>query len=307
MVMDKLDATINTHERDKVISLIQENAVRIGKINIRFTKLNKKHSLERWQAFYDSYDRLLRSIPKELLRIEREIRQKFVSSFTHERIEQLKSSINEESDLVARKMEKECRSEFKKFGHEEEFESMLKATLKKCNELLESEIKKCSDKLEVNVHGARKIPLKDLALAYGTDEILLHQLNIIDPLQAINANLNPNTEGPLVKDLFDATKEGTKNLIQSIEDTSIDPKGSVAVKKAAKMEVAKESMQVREIIHNIDYLLEQIKLSEERKNSEVLEKIWLQLENNLDNGKPGWVKLIPIFKSLYDFIENKGK
>ena len=112
--MDNLDEKINSHERDKVISLIQENSVRIGKINIRFTKLNKKHSLERWQAYYDSYDRLLRTIPKELLRIEREVRQKFVSPFTSERINRLKANINDELDLLVKKIEKECRLDFKK-------------------------------------------------------------------------------------------------------------------------------------------------------------------------------------------------
>jgi len=305
--MDKLDETIDTHERDKVISLIQENSVRIGKINIRFTKLSKKDSLERWQAFYDSYHRLLINIPKGVLRIEREVRQKFVSSFTLKRIERLKSNINEEIDLVVKKLEGKCRLDFKKLGREEELDSRLKATLKKCSELLESEIKKCSDRLEMSVHGSGKIQLKDLALAYEADEILLHQLNITDPLQAINANLNSNVEDPLVKDLFSTTIECIKNLIQSIQNTAIDPRGSVAVKKAAKMEVAKESMQVREIIHNIDYLVEQIKLPEERKNPEVLKNIWLQLEANLDNGKPGWAELIPKFKSLYDYIESKGK
>ena len=306
-VMDKLDETIDTHERDKVITLIQENSVRVGKLNIKFTKLSKKDSLERWQAFYDSYHRLLINIPKGVLRIEREVRQKFVSPLTQERIEQLRWNINEEIDLVVKKLEGKCRLDFKKLGREEELDSRLKATLKKCSELLESEISKCSDKLEISANESGKIQLKDLALAFGTDEGLLHQLNILDPLQAINTNLNSNAEGPLAKSLFDDTVESIKYLLRGIQNLSIDSTGSVAVKKAAKMEVAKESMQVMEIIRNIDYMVEQIKLTGDNKNSEVLEKIWLQLEHNLDNGKPDWVNLIPKFKSLYEFIENKGK
>jgi len=304
--MDNLDEKINSYERDKVISLIQENSVRIGKINIRFTKLNKKNSLERWQAYYDSYDRLLRSVPKELLRIEREVRQKFVSPFTPERIHRLKTYINEDLDLLVKKIEKECRLEFKKLGQEEDFQRRLSGSQKKYTELLESEIKKCSEKLEKSTLQSGKIQLKDLARAYQADEILLHQLNIIDPLQAINANLNSNIGGPDVNELFDETIDGIRKLIQSIQDTSIDPTATVAIKKAAKMEVAKESMQVREIILNIDYLVEQIKLSGEQKNPEVLRKIWLQLESYLENGKAGWENLIPRFKSLYDYIESKG-
>ena len=304
--MDNLDEKINSHERDKVIALIQENSVRIGKINIRFTKLNKKNSLERWQAYYDSYDRLLRTIPKELLRIEREVRQKFVSPFTSERIGRLKAIINEDLDSLVKKIEKECRLDFKKLGQEEQFQNKLNGTLKKCKELLESEIKKCSEKLEMSANQSGKIQLKDLARAYQADEILLHQLNIIDPLQAINANLNSNVESSNSKELFDETITSIKTLIQGIQNASIDPTTSVAVRKAAKMEVAKESMQVREIILNIDYMVEQIKLSGEQKNPEVLKKIWLQLESNLENGKQGWENLIPKFKLLYDFIESRG-
>lgn len=305
--MDKLDATIDTHERDKVITLIQENSVRVGKLNIKFTKLNKKDSLERWQAFYDSYHKLLINIPKGVLRIEREVRQKFVSPLTLKRIEQLRWNINEEIDLVVKKLEGKCRLDFKKLGREEEFDSRLKATLKKCSESLDSEISKCSEKLKMSANESGKIQLKDLALAFGANEVLLHQLNILDPLQAININLNSNAESSLAKGLFDDTIENIKYLLRGIQNPSIDSTGSVAVKKAAKMEVAKESMQVMEIIRNIDYMVEQIKLSGDKKNSEVLKKIWLQLEHNLDNGKPEWVNLIPKFKSLYEFIENKGK
>lgn len=40
--MDDLDKTLDIMERDKCTSLLQENAVRTKKNNIKFTKFNKK-------------------------------------------------------------------------------------------------------------------------------------------------------------------------------------------------------------------------------------------------------------------------
>ena len=59
--MDKLDEKIDTLRRGKLISLIQENGARIKRINTKFTQMNKKHTLERWQAYFDSFDRRKRS------------------------------------------------------------------------------------------------------------------------------------------------------------------------------------------------------------------------------------------------------
>jgi len=42
--MDNLDEKIDTLIRDKLISLIQENAVRIKRTTIKYTKTNKKQS-----------------------------------------------------------------------------------------------------------------------------------------------------------------------------------------------------------------------------------------------------------------------
>ncbi len=98
--MDNLDDKIDSLIRDKLISLIQENAVRIKRITVKFTKSNKKHTLDHWQAFYDSYDKIYRSMPKELLRVEREVRTKFVSPLTEDRITRIKAMINSEGDLL---------------------------------------------------------------------------------------------------------------------------------------------------------------------------------------------------------------
>lgn len=76
--MDNVDDKIDTLMRDKLVSLMQENTVRIKNINIKYTTSNKKHTIERWRAFYDSFDKLFRNMPKDLVRVEKEVRSKFV-------------------------------------------------------------------------------------------------------------------------------------------------------------------------------------------------------------------------------------
>ena len=102
--MDNLDDKIDTLIRDKLISLIQENVVRIKRTTIKYTKTNKKHTLEHWQALFDSYGKVFRSMPRDLLRVEREVRIKFVSPLTDERILRLKSMINSEAEVLIQKM-----------------------------------------------------------------------------------------------------------------------------------------------------------------------------------------------------------
>jgi hypothetical protein len=64
--MEDLDKTLDIMETDKCTSLLQENSVRTKKNNIKFTKLNKKHSQEHLDAQIVSYERLVRNLIKQL-------------------------------------------------------------------------------------------------------------------------------------------------------------------------------------------------------------------------------------------------
>ena len=102
--------------RDKLVSLIQENAARIKRTTTKFTGNNKKHTLEHWQALFDSYDKIFRSLPRDLLRVEREVRVKFVSPLTEVRVTRLKTMINSEAEILIQKRAKEYRPQFDKLG-----------------------------------------------------------------------------------------------------------------------------------------------------------------------------------------------
>ena len=83
--MDDLDKTLDIMERDKCVALLQENSVRTKKNNIKFTKLNKKHSQEHLDAQLVSYERLVRNLVKQLLNLEKKIRLKYLIPMNEER------------------------------------------------------------------------------------------------------------------------------------------------------------------------------------------------------------------------------
>jgi len=124
--MDHLDEKIDSLIRGKLVSLMQENVVRIKRTRVKYTKGNKKHTLEHWQAIFDSYAKLFRNIPREITRVEREVRIKFVSPMTSERVNRLKTMINAEAETLIQSWTDECRPPFEHLGHVDIFEQKLK-------------------------------------------------------------------------------------------------------------------------------------------------------------------------------------
>ena len=83
--MEDLDTTLDIMERDKSVSLLQENSVRVKKNNIKFTKLNKKNSQEHLDLQLVSYERLVRNLIRQLLTMEKKIRLKYLTPMDEER------------------------------------------------------------------------------------------------------------------------------------------------------------------------------------------------------------------------------
>ncbi|MBC8285640.1 MAG: hypothetical protein H8E32_17640, partial [Nitrospinae bacterium] len=83
--MEDLDKTLDIMERDKAVSLLQENSVRVKKNNIKFTKLNKKNSQEHLDLQLVSYERLVRNLIRHLLTMEKKVRLKYLTPMDEER------------------------------------------------------------------------------------------------------------------------------------------------------------------------------------------------------------------------------
>ena len=80
--MDDLDKTLDMMERDKCTTLLAENSVRLKKNNIRFTTADKKHSQEHLDAQQVSYEKLIRTLIRQLVGIEKTIRLKYLGPQT---------------------------------------------------------------------------------------------------------------------------------------------------------------------------------------------------------------------------------
>ena len=77
------------------------------KNNIKFTKTNKKHSQEHLDAQLVSYERLIRTLIKGLVTIEKKVRLKYLVPLDSVRANKLKASWNTEVECNSGGFKKE--------------------------------------------------------------------------------------------------------------------------------------------------------------------------------------------------------
>ncbi len=303
--MDNLEEKIDTFIRDKLISLIQENVVRIKRTTIRFTQSNKKHTLDHWQALYDSYDKAFRAMPREMLRVEREVRLKFVSTVSEDRVIRLKTLINTEAELLIQKLTKAYQPEFEKLGHGAEFDERIVKSREKLSESLDLNIQKCLDAVNGDARQAQKATVEDLMHLYNVKETTLHEINIVAPLQSINAVMAQVNGDARLAAILENLQDGFRHLFQDIQKNRSNDVETMEARKKIKMEVARDTMTVREIVVNAQPFLEQLALPEEKRNSEVIRKSWAIFFEVLEGRGGRWQEVIPNFKPLYEFMCGK--
>jgi len=301
--MDNLESQIDSLERDKLVSLLQENNVRVTKVNIKFTKNNKKNTLERWQAYYDSYDRMLRSIPREIVRVEKEVRKKFLSPLTPERVIKLKTFVNREVQVLVKKLEKECGTEFEKLGKKDEFDTRLEKSLKKLQSALEDQIEKCQETLDSENSQDGKVKIEELCRMYDIKDRLINELNLLEPLQNLNLAFNEIRKRSMPDHFIGQIQEALQTIVRNIQNDSAEAVSSVKDRKIRKMQVARESMALRDVVIHCQYLVDQILKAEGQRNPELAQQIWGKLENLLETGRPDWPAFIPNFKSAHEFFQ----
>jgi len=305
--MDNLESQIDTLERDKLVSLLQENAVRVTKVNIKYTKNNKKNTLDRWQAYFDSYDRLFRSIPREIIRVEKEVRKKFMSSLTSERVTKLKTFVNREAQVLVKKLEKECGAEFEKLGKKDEFDARLEKSLNKLQSTLEEQISKCQETLDSENSQDGKVKVEELCRMYEIRERLINELNLVEPLQNLNLAFNEIRKRSMPDYFVGQIQETLQSIVRNIQNDSAETVSSVKDRKNRKIQVARESMALRDVVIHCQYLVDQILKAEGQRNPELAKQIWGKLENLLETGRPDWSAFIPNFKSAYEFFQEIEK
>jgi hypothetical protein len=301
--MEDLDKTLDIMERDKCTSLLAENAVRLKKNNIKFTKTNMKHSQEHLDAQLVSYERLIRTLIKGFVTIEKKVRLKYLVPLDSIRANKLRASWNTEIELILEDLNKKYRSVHLQRRSSEEFDEKVSQNLKAAKILVDTEVTKLEDKLGEEIGVSDRIQPSELSRMYGVDESVLIDLQVIDPLQNLKILCNKLQASGCDAEILSPVDEIIKMYVKEIKsvESTVWSGRSADQRKEIKMRAAKLNLNLKEIVHCLLDLTNQASLEKEKRNEEVIQKI----RNNLDkvfksetDSEPFQTKLKPFWGVL---------
>ena len=267
-------------ERDKCVALLQENSVRTKKNNIKFTKLNKKHSQEHLDAQFVSYERLVRNLVKQLLNLEKKIRLKYLIPMDEERALRLMGLWNTEVECAVEDLSKKYRDVHIQRRTVKEFDEKLVEMITKAKIEIESKIPLLKEFLLKEIGSSERFDPKELSDIYGLDESVLIDLQIIDPLQKLHESYRKLREVGCEKNVIKGLDDAICIFVKNIKDVEsmVWSGRSPDQRKENKMMAARLNMNLKEIIHNLLVLAQQALLEEERRNHDLILKVKTKLE-----------------------------
>ncbi|MZG29617.1 MAG: hypothetical protein F3741_02245 [Nitrospinae bacterium] len=278
--MEDLDKTLDIMERDKCTALLAENAVRLKKNNIKFTKSNKKHSQEHLDAQMVSYERLIRSLIRALVTIEKKVRLKYLVTLDDERANKLRSSWNTEVACILEDLKSKYRSVHLQRRSVEDFDDKISQNLTSAKTKVDSEVTRLQETLQNDIEGSEKIQPSELSQMYGIDESVLIDLQVIDPLQNFLILCKKLKDCGNDDNFSTSANEIIKLYVKEVKsvEATVWSGRSADQRKEIKMRVAKLNLNLKEIILSLHDLTKQAILEKEKRNEEVISKI----RNNLD-------------------------
>lgn len=301
--MDNLDKTLDIMGRDKCTSLLQENAVRTKKNNIKFTKLNKKHSQEHLDAQLVSYERLVRNLIKQLLNLEKKIRLKYLTPMNGERELKLMGWWNTEVECAVEDLNKKYRNVHIQRRTVEEFDTKLANMKAKAKSEIETQVPLLKETLEKEIGTSEKVEPGELTKIYGLDESVLIDLQVIDPLQKLHESYRRLGEAGCEKSVFKGLDDAVRVFVKNIKEVeSIVWSGrSPDQRKEYKMKAAKLNMNLKEIILNLLALAQQAVLEKDRRNVDLISKVKTRLENLFQVDK-NYDEIICMIKPFFEIV-----
>ena len=278
--MEDLDKTLDIMERDKCTSLLAENAVRVKKNNIKFTKKNMKHSQEHLDAQMVSYERLIRTLIRGLITVEKKVRQKYLVPLDSVRANKLRASWNTEVECILEDLNKKYRSVHMQRKSVEEFDEKVSQVLKDAKISVDTEVTKLQEKLGEEIGTSEKIQPSELSRIYGLDESVLIDLQVIDPLQKLKMLCKKLLDSGCDEGALTIVDEIIKMYVKEIKsvESTVWSGRSADQRKEIKMRAAKLNLNLKEIVHSLLDLTSQAILEKEKRNEEVIQKI----RNKLD-------------------------
>ena len=301
--MEDLDKTLDIMERDKSVSLLQENSVRVKKNNIKFTKLNKKNSQEHLDLQLVSYERLVRNLIRQLLTMEKKIRLKYLTPMDDERELKLMRVWNTEVECALEDLNIKFRDIHVQRRSVEEFDTKVNAMRIKAKSDIESQVPGLREKLLAEIGSSERFDPKELSRIYGLDEAALIDLQVIDPLQKLHESYRKLIEGGCEKQVFQVLDDAIRIFVRNMKDLEgiVWSGKSPDQRKELKMKVVKLNMNLKEIILNLLTLAQQALLPVERRNDDMISKLTEKLEK-LFQVESNYDEIILKIKPFFELI-----
>ena len=307
--MEDLSQKIDIMCREKFRRLIAENIVRLGTISIRYTKNNKKLSLEHLETICSSYEKVVRDIPKQLLKIEKTVRLKYLEPISEKRRCDIAREMSTDVELLINGMVDEYRDVYSKHHKTEEFKQRAQEILVASKKKIEEETVKLGVLLDQETIGSDRMPPAELAKVYGLDESTLVDLNAIRPLQNLHQAFDRLSKDERAQAVFRGIQRSIVLCSKFGAEVEVDEKQSrtVEARRLKKNSMVAGTLVLQELIYNIQIMVEQFQLPEERRNGSIVCKTWDRLKDLLkgQEGEEQVLNCLTPFFQMFALHEKK--
>jgi len=301
--MRNLNSQIDPMFDEAIYHVEADNSRRIKKFNIRFTKANQKNSPEHLEALLGSYEKAIREVPRQFLRIEKTARQKYLVPLDEERRRELLKVMTDHVEMLVEKMNRKYRDIFKSQKRLEEFDSRIKDTLMAGKQRIDDETRKVSESIGKKLSSTSKVKPEELARLYELDESALIDLKAIEPLQAIHEVFECMQGNQNAKIAFEGIREGIVVCSKFGTQLGIDPSQNhtEAARRLKKRSIAAGTLVLKDLIDAIYILTQQLKLPGEKRNNEIITKTHSRLNESL-NKHDGAEKVIASLQAFFQML-----
>ena len=301
--MRNLNSQIDPMFDEAIYHVEADNSRRIKKFNIRFTKANQKYSPEHLEALLGSYEKAIREVPRQFLRIEKTARQKYLVLLDEERRRELLKVMTDHVEMLVEKMNRKYRDIFKSQKRLEEFDSRIKDTLMAGRQRIDNETRKVSESLGEKLSSTSKVKPEELARLYELDESALIDLKAIEPLQAIHEVFECMQGNQNAKIAFEGIREGIVVCSKFGTQVEIDPSQNQteAARRLKKRSLVAGTLALKDLIDAIHILTQQLKLPAENRNNDIIDKTYDRLKESL-NKHDGVEKVMANLSTFFQML-----
>ena len=281
--MENLDNQIDTMFKETIYLIEAQNAARVKKFTIRYTKSNQLNSPEHLEALLGSHEKAIREIPRQFLRIEKSARLKYLAPLGEKRQCGLLKVMTDHVEMLVEKMNRKYRDIFKDQQRVEEFDERMKKTLITAKQKMSEETSKVTESLNGELNSSPKIKPSELAKFYELDESALIDLKAIEPLQIIHEVFRDMQGDQNAKIAFEGIRQSILICSKFGTQVQIDPSQNhtEAARRFKKRSLVAGTLVLKDLIDAIYILTQQLDLPIENRNNDIISKTYNRLKESL--------------------------